>query len=219
MTEAAPLISREALLGNPTRAGGKVSPDGQWLSWIAPQDGVLNIWMAPLADRDAAKLMTHSTDRPVSQYMWSPDSACLLYVQDKGGDENYLLYRVDVASGEETNLTPFENTRVDIIGGSEHIRDQILIGLNNRDPQFHDVHQLDLNSGELTLVYENNAYAGFLADDTLTLRMAMAQNAAGGTDYFRMADNIVEEAPFTSTAMEDSMTTSPAGYTTDGSVL
>jgi dipeptidyl aminopeptidase/acylaminoacyl peptidase len=219
MTDTFPLIARDALLGNPSRAGGKISPDGKWLSWIAPHEGVLNIWIAPLQDREAAKRMTASTDRPISQYLWSPDSASLLYIQDKGGDENYLLYRVDVASGEETTLTPFENTRVDLVGGSETIRDRILIGLNNRDPQFHDVHLLDLNSGELTLVYKNNLYAGFMADDTLTLRMAMAQNADGGTDYFRMKDDAVEDTPFASTAMEDAMTTSPAGYTNDGSVL
>ena len=143
----------------------------------------------------------------------------MLYIQDKGGDENFLLYGIDIASGKETTLTPFENTRVNIIGGSESIRDKILVGLNNRDAQWHDVHLLDLNTGELTLVLENNDYAGFMADDTLTLRMAMKQNEAGGTDYFRVVDNAVEAEPFSATEMEDSLTTNPAGYTTDGSTL
>ncbi len=214
-----PLIPRDALFGNPTKAQGRISPDGKYLSWLAPKDGVLNIWMAPRDDLDAAKAMTSATDRPIRQHFWSPDSNSLLYIQDKGGDENFLLYSINVESGVETTLTPFENTRVDIIGGSETIRDKILIGLNNRDPQFHDVHLLDLNTGDLELVYENNSFAGFMADDTLTLRMAMRQNEAGGTDYFNVADNAAEEAPFVSTAMEDSMTTSPAGYTTDGSTL
>lgn len=214
-----PLIPRGDLFGNPTRAAGKISPDGQWLSWLAPKDGVLNIWLAPVDNPDAAKAMTEATDRPILQYMWAPDSKSLLYIQDKGGDENFLLYGVDIASGKETTLTPFENTRVDIVGGSESIRDKILIGLNNRDPQFHDVHLLNLNTGELTLVIENNSYAGFMADDTLTVRMALRQNEAGGTDYFRVVDNKVEEEPFTSTEMEDALTTSPAGYTRDGSIL
>lgn len=214
-----PLIPRGDLFGNPTRAAGKISPDGQWLSWLAPKDGVLNIWMAPADNPDQAKAMTDATDRPIRQYFWSPDSQSLLYIQDKGGDENFLLYGVNIASGEETTLTPFENTRVDIVGGSESIRDKILVGLNNRDPQFHDVHLLDLNSGELTLVLENNGYAGFMADDTLTVRMALCQNEAGGTDYFRVVDNSVESDPFSSTAMEDSLTTNPAGYTNDGSIL
>ncbi len=214
-----PLIPRDDLFGNPTRAAGQISPDEKWLSWLAPKDGVLNIWLAPADSPDDAKAMTEAEDRPIRQYMWAPDSNSLLYIQDKGGDENFLLYGVDIASGKETTLTPFENTRVDIVGGSESIRDKILIGLNNRDPQFHDVHMLNLNTGELTLVVENNSYAGFMADDTLTVRMALRQNEAGGTDYFRVVDNKVEEEPFTSTEMEDSLTTNPAGYTNDGSIL
>ena len=214
-----PLIPRDDLFGNPTRAAGKLSPDGKWLSWLAPKDDVLNIWLAPVDSPDNAKAMTEATDRPIRQYMWAPDSKSLLYIQDKGGDENFLLYGVDVVSGKETTLTPFENTRVDIVGGSESIRDKILIGLNNRDPQFHDVYLLDLNSSELTLIIENNSYAGFMADDTLTVRMAMRQNEAGGTDYFRVADNQVEDSPFSTTEMEDALTTSPAGYTRDGSIL
>ena len=214
-----PLIPRDDLFGNPTRTAGKISPDGKWLSWLAPKNGVLNIWMAPVTNPDDAKAMTNAEDRPIRQYMWAPDSKSLLYIQDKGGDENFLLYGVDIASGKETTLTPFENTRVDIVGGSESIRDKILIGLNNRDPQFHDVHLLNLNTGELTPVIENNSYAGFMADDTLTVRMALRQNEAGGTDYFRVIDDEVEEAPFTATEMEDSLTTGPAGYTRDGSIL
>ena len=214
-----PLIPRDALFGNPSRAMGKISPDGQWLSWLAPHNDVLNIWLAPASDPGDAKVMTQSTDRPIQQYMWSPDSGSLLYIQDKGGDENFLLYGINIASGKETSLTPFENTRVDIVAGSDSIRDAILIGLNNRDPQFHDVHRLNLNTGDLTLVLENNGYAGFMADDTLTVRMALRQNDAGGTDYFRVIDNAVEEAPFTATQMEDSLTTNPAGYTHDGQTL
>lgn len=217
--EAAPLIPREALFGNPTKAQGRISPDGKWLSWLAPHQGVLNIWVAPADDPDSGKPVTNSTDRPIRQHFWAPDTSAVMYIQDKGGDENFLLYKIDVESGEETVLTPFENTRVQIVGASETIKDKILIGLNNRNPQFHDVYLLDLDTGEMELVLENNGYAGFMADDTLTVRMAMRQNAEGGTDYFEVTGNVVAEEPFESTAMEDSLTTNPAGYTTDGSIL
>ncbi len=214
-----PLIPRDALFGNPTKSQGRISPDGAWLSWLAPHNEVMNIWVAPRDDLAAAKVISKADDRPIPQHFWAPDAKSILYIQDKAGDENFLLYRIDLASGEETSLTPFENTRVDVVGSSETIKDKILIGLNNRDPQFHDVHLLDLNNGDLTLVYENEGYAGFMADDTLTLRMAMSQNEDGGTDYFHVSDNVVGEEPFVTTAMEDSLTTSPAGYTNDGSIL
>ncbi len=214
-----PLIPREHLFGNPTRAGGQISPDGQWLSWLAPDNGVLNVWMAPRDKPDDARVMTKSTDRPISSYSWSPNSDSLLYIQDKDGDENYLLYQVDVASGEERTLTPFEDTRVQIVGASEHIRDTILVGLNNRDARYHDIWSLNLESGDLTLVYENTSYAGFLSDDDLQLRLAIRPNEAGGQDFFHIVDGTVEDEPFIATGLDDALTTGPAGFTRDGSTL
>ncbi|HEY8604645.1 S9 family peptidase [Tsuneonella suprasediminis] len=217
--DQAKLIPREDLFGNPTRAGGQLSPDGKWLSWLAPKDGVLNVFMAPAADPSAAKAMTASTDRPIRQYFWAPDSKSILYIQDKGGDENFLLYGVDVASGKETTLTPFEKTRVQLVGASTIQKDKLLVGLNNRDARFHDVYLLDLGSGKLTEVLQNDGYAGFLADNNLHLRMALRPNAEGGMDYFAIDDGKIADKPFTSTGLEDSLTTSPAGYTTDGKTL
>lgn len=217
--DAFSLIPRDHLFGNPTRAAGQISPDGQWLSWLAPRDGVLNIWMAPSGDPEAARPMSNDTERPIRDYFWAPDSRSLLYIQDKGGDENFLLYGIDVASGKETTLTPFENTRVHLVGGSDTHKDKLLIGLNNRDARFFDVHLLDLNSGALSLVLENNAFAGFMADDALQLRLAVLPNADGGTDYFRVVDNVVEDEPFKSTALDDALTTAPAGFTRDGKTM
>ena len=215
-----PLIPRDDLFGNPTRAAGQISPDGKWLSWLAPHDGVLNVWMAPKDDPDAARAMTASKDRPIRMYFWAGDARSLLYIQDKAGDENFLLYRVDAESGVETTLTPFENTRVQLVGGSHKHKDKVLIGLNNRDPSMFDVHLLDVNSGELAEVFRNEqSFAGFESDDNLDLRMAMKQNEAGGTDFFRVVGGEVEAEAFAATGLEDSLTTSPAGYTSDGSVL
>jgi dipeptidyl aminopeptidase/acylaminoacyl peptidase len=218
-SRSAPLIPREALFGNPTKSAGRLSPDGKWVSWLAPSNGVMNVWLAPASNPSAAKAMTAATDRPIRQYFWSPDSQRLLYIQDKGGDENFLLYGVDISSGQETTLTPFDKTRVVLIGSSTTQKDKLLIGLNNRDPRFHDVYLLDLTSGKMSEVMQNDGYAGFLADDTLALRMAIRANDAGGKDYFEIRDGKVADKPVASTGLEDSLTTSPAGYTTDGNTL
>lgn len=213
------LIARDALFGNPTRSAGSISPDGRWLAWLAPHDGVMNVWLAPFDTPDDARVMTRATERPIPQFFFAPDSRSLLYVQDKAGDENFLLYGVDLASGKETTLTPFENTRVGLIGGSEKIRDELLIGINNRNPEYHDPYRLNLNTGELTQIMQNDAYAGFVADDDLTLRIATAANAEGGMDFFRIEDGEVASEPFAATTIEDSLSTTPTGFTRDGKTL
>nr|WP_240048923.1 S9 family peptidase [Parerythrobacter lutipelagi] len=218
-SEAAALIPRDDLFGNPTRSNGRISPDGKWLSWLAPKDGVMNIWLAPTGNPDDARAMTSATDRPIRSYFWAPDSNSLLYVQDKGGDENFLLYGIDLASGKERTLTPFEDTRVQIFATSETIRDKVLVGLNNRDARFHDAHLLDLNNGELEMVMQNDGFAGFLADDNLDLRMAIRPNPSGGMDFYKIIDGAIAEEPSESTGLEDSLTTQPAGFTTDGKTM
>ncbi|MCW2338423.1 dipeptidyl aminopeptidase/acylaminoacyl peptidase [Sphingobium sp. B2D3A] len=215
----APIIERQRLFGNPDRAQLRVSPDGKYLSWLAPRDGVMNIWVAPADNPDQAKPMTAEKDRPIGVHYWTADSAMLLYVQDKGGDENYLLYGVDVATGVEKLLTPFEKTRVMIVGTSTTISDRILVGINNRDERWHDVYSLNLKTGALTEVIRGDGYAGFLADNNLVLRMALRPNAEGGYDFFRVTNNVVEDKPLSRTTLEDALTTQPAGFTTDGKTL
>ena len=216
---AVPLIERAKFFGNPSKTGGRLSPDGRWLSWVAPRDGVLNLWVAPLNDPAAARALTNERGRPIRNSFWAPDSKTLLYVNDQGGDENFRLYGVDVASGALKSYTPFDKTVVRIIGISPKVKDRVLVGLNNRDPRFHDVHSLDLASGKLTLVLQNEGYGSFSADRDLNLRLASRPNAAGGSDYFRISDNKVEATPMTSVGLEDSQTTAPLGYTADGKTL
>jgi len=216
----APLIERQKLFGNPSRSQGRVSPDGKWLSFLAPRDGVMNLWVAPISDPAAAKALTAEKTRPIRGYFWAPDSTAILFVNDKGGDENFLLYGVNITSGEQKTLTPFEKTRVEVIGVSNQVKDRILIGLNNRDPKWHDVYSLSLKDGALTKVLQNDGdYAGFIADDTLTLRAAVRSRPDGGKDYFKITTNKVDEKPYTNVGLDDSLTTEMAGYTTDGKTL
>jgi len=214
-----PLIERAKLFGNPSRSGASLAPDGKHLAWLAPRDDVMNIWIAPIDKLDAARPLTASKDRPIRTVFWSPDSSMVMYIQDKAGDENFLLYSVDVRSGGERTLTPFEKTRVQIVSVSPLIKDRILVGLNNRDPQWHDIHSLDLQTGKLTEIMRGDGYAGFVADATHALRLALRPNAAGGMDYFTVSDGKVSAKPVASTGLDDSLTTSPAGFTTDGKTL
>jgi dipeptidyl aminopeptidase/acylaminoacyl peptidase len=215
-----PLIPREKIFGNPTKTAGRLSPDGKWLSWLAPRDGVLNIYVAPASDPSKARAMTSEAKRPIRQYFWSPDSRQLLFINDAGGDENFLLYGVDVTSGEQRTLTPFEKTRVQIVNISSEVPGRILVGVNNRDPKWHDVHSLDLKTGKLTPVLTNTGgYASFIADEQLNVRIAAKSRPDGGTDYHRVSGGTVEGRPFEQVTLEDAQTTQPVGFTSDGKIL
>lgn len=211
----APLIERTKLFGNPSRSAGRVSPDGKWLSWLAPRDGMMNIWVAPVADPAKARPLTAEQARPIRQYFWAPNSSQILFLNDKGGDENFLLYGVDVASGAQKSLTPFEKTRAEIFGQSRHVKDRLLVGLNNRDPRWHDAYSLDLKTGKLTLVMKNDGYAGFGVDEQLKVRTAIKPRADGGVDVYRVENNVVAAKPDETIGFEDS-DTNPVGFTADG---
>ena len=218
LAQSAPLIERVKFFGNPTRAAARVSPDGKWLSWTAPRDGVMNVYVAPVASPGQAKALTAEKQRPIRQYFWAPDSKQILFVTDKGGDENFLLYGVDVASGKQTTLTPFEKTRAQVLGVSRSIKDRILVGVNNRDPRWHDVHSLDLATGKLTLVLQNDGFGSFLADDQLNVRFAVKPRADGGSEIYKVENGKVAPTPAETIAYEDNATT-PAGFTRDGKTL
>jgi dipeptidyl aminopeptidase/acylaminoacyl peptidase len=190
--EAAPppdLIPRQTLLGNPARSMARLSPDGRYIAFLAPREGVMNVWVAPAGNVDDAAPVTAETVRPVPSFFWSPDGSQILYIQDKGGDEDYLLYGVDLETRETRNFTPYENVRVTVAGISPEVEDAILIGLNDRDPRWHDVHRLDLESGEISLVRQNDGYAGFLADNQLELRLAALPLPDGGLRIERLAED------------------------------
>ena len=215
-----PLIPRTSLFGNPVKSAGKISPDGKSFAFIAPRDGVMNLWVAPIGDVAAAKPLTAETKRPIRQYFWSPDSKQLLFINDAGGDENFLLYGVDINTAAVRSLTPFQKTRVRLIQVSPDVPDRILVGINNRDAKWHDVYSLDLASGKLTPVLMNTGdYANFIADQKLVIRAASKARDDGGADYYRVAGNEVEATPFESVGLDDSLTTDPIGYTSDGKTL
>jgi dipeptidyl aminopeptidase/acylaminoacyl peptidase len=213
---APPLIARTKLFGNPSRAQAEISPDGKWLSWLAPRDGVMNIWVAPTATPGQARPLTAEKGRPIRTYSWAPDSSMLLFVNDKGGDENFLLYAVDVATGAQRTLTPFEKTRAEVIGRSRLVKARILIGLNNRDPRWHDVYSLDLKSGQLTKLVQNDGFGDFETDAQLNVRSAAKPLDDGGKAIYRVENNQIAASPEETISFGDAETTAPLSFSYDG---
>lgn len=215
-----PLIPRDVLFGNPDRAMPQISPDGKHLAYLAPVNGVLNVWVGPVNDPSAAKPVTADAVRGIRQYFWAFNNTHIVYLQDKGGDENWRAYSIDLtAANKETDLTPFDGVRADIAEVSRNFPDEILVSLNKRNPQFFDLHRVNVKTGELTLVRENDAgYADFVTDENFAIKLAAKYNAQGGVDWF----SIPESGPATvydTVPMEDTLTTNPVGFDTKGTTL
>jgi dipeptidyl aminopeptidase/acylaminoacyl peptidase len=212
------LIARDALFGNPERANVQISPDGKYLSWTAPVDGVMNVWVAPANDPSAARAVTSDKARGIRNYFWSYLPDTLLYLRDSGGDEDYHLYALNLTSQQSRDLTPYAKTRAYVTGISPTQPGSILVGMNDRDAKWHDLYRVDLTSGARTLVEKNtHEISGYTADGDYNLRYATHSRADGGADILKRVGNgwqKAEDIPF-----EDMMTTDILGLTNDGKTL
>ena len=213
------LIPREALFGNPERALVMISPDGKYLSWIAPVNGVMNVWVAPADKPGEGRAITSDTARGIRNYFWSYLPDTLLYVRDTGGDEDFHLYSVNLATGKSTDLTPFPKTTAQVVATSHAQPGSILVGMNDRDPKWHDLYRVDLASGKRTLVEKNDdQIGGYIADDGYQVRYATRSRPDGGQDVLQ-PDGQGGWKTYSDIPFEDSLTTQPAGLTTDGKIL
>jgi len=188
-----PLIDRELFFGDPQLANVQISPDGRWLSFAKPYKGTLNIWLQPIRDGELGEAfpITASERRPITQFFWSPDSRYILYVQDKDGDENYHLYRIILAEAtpgqipKAVDLTPREGIRVQPYAFPRNKPQIAYIGLNDRNPSLHDLYELDLATGRLTLLYKNeDGVLGWGIDDLGRIRFAGKVSPEGGTELY-----------------------------------
>lgn len=210
-----PLIPRKVLFGNPDRAAARFSPDGTKISFLAPVDGVLNVWVGPSDAPGAAKPVTQDKGRGIQRYFWSYTGQHLIYLQDQAGEENDHVYLVDVETRETRDLTPIQGVRAEIVGVSHRTPGEILVGLNDRNPELHDLYRVNLLSGERTLIEENPGFSSYLTDEDLKVRFAMRMTPDGGNECLKR-DTEGEWKSYFTIGMEDSLTTSPVGFTKDG---
>lgn len=214
----AALIARDTLFGNPDKAAARISPDGKKLAYLAPVKGVLNVWVGPIGDPDAAKPVTDDRKRGVRSYFWAFTNRHILYSQDAGGDEDWHIYCTDLESGKTTDLTPIEKVAAQIEGVSHKYPDEILIGLNNRNPELHDIFRVNITTGARELLQENPGFAAFLTDDEYRVRLGIKYTPDGGQSV-QEPDGKGGWKEYTKIEMADTLTTSPAGFDKTGEKL
>lgn len=247
--EDAAIISRSVLFGNPDRGQVRVSPDAKHIAFLAPHNGVMNIFVAPVDAPANAKPITNETARGIRQFQWSFTNQHVLYLQDIGGDENWKIFAADISSAAPAvrDLTPFEQIlgpdnkpilqangkplrpTARIAATSERFPTRIVVGLNKRNPQFHDLYLLDVLSGELTLLYQNDRFGSFILDADYGVRLGLQPAPDGGQEIFQNTGSPTPAAPgkpvgaqwepFQTIPQADALTTRVVGYNADASLL
>jgi dipeptidyl aminopeptidase/acylaminoacyl peptidase len=186
---SSPLIPRDVLFGNPERANPQISPDGAQLGYLAPVNGVLNVWIRTIGKNDD-RAITDDKYRGIRNFLWQYDNKHILYTQDTGGDENWRLHQTDIATKQTKDLTPYEKVRVDIAAYDWKTPDTILVQMNKRDPQVFDIYRVDLKSATVDIDTQNPGdVAGWQADNALQIRAAQVQTPDGGT-IVRVRDDL-----------------------------
>ena len=176
----APLIPLNVLFAESEKDEGRLSPDGALLLYLAPLEGKLGVWVRTLGSNDDRPVACDPT-RPIHWARWQGDGKHVLYLQDRGGDENFDLFRVDLLGGAPERLTSGAGTRALPLTIEARFPDEILITLNQRKPSLMDVHRIHFPSGEMALDTENPGdVLLWLADNLLNVRAAIAKSASGG---------------------------------------
>jgi dipeptidyl aminopeptidase/acylaminoacyl peptidase len=202
------VIPRAALFGNPEKTQARLSPDGKFVSFIAPKDGVLNVWVGPRNDASAAKPVTNDTKRGIRQHFWSYDNKHVLYLQDEGGDENFHIYATDVVAGTTKDLTPYK-ARAEVMGLSWKKPGVVAVGLNDRAEEWHDLWEVNIATGKRTLIEQNSQeFGGYDLDLDLKPKLALKSDA-NGNEVFRKAGG--KWVSLLKYGQEDSITTGTIG--------
>ena len=206
-----PLLDREIFTGDPQYASAQLSPDGRFVAFRKPHEDVMNVWVKAIDEPfEEARLLT-ADERPVVGYFWTEDGRYVLYVQDRGGDENFHVYAIDPAATAEAttgvpparDLTPLEGIRASIYAVPEATPGVIWVGLNDRDPAWHDLYRLDIASGERTRVYENSErITGFEFDLEGRPRLAIRSAEDGSTEILPFHDGAVGNVIYSCTVQE-----------------
>ena len=168
-----PTIPLEDFFKNPEKTYYKISPDGEYLSFMAPYENRMNINVQRRGS-DSVTQLTAETDRDIAWYIWANENR-ILYLKDDGGNENFKLYGVDIDGSNLKCLTDFEGVRTTIIDDLEDIPDYMIIGLNKRDATVFDPYRININTGDMEMLAENPGnIVGWMTDHDGKLRLAFA---------------------------------------------
>lgn len=171
--EQQPIIPLRDFFRNPEGASYQVSPGGDYISWMAPWESRLNVFVQPVDGSGEPQRLTDATERDLAGYFWAAKDQ-IVYLQDDGGDENFHLYAVDADGANRRDLTPFPGVRVGVVDDLRDDEDHLLISMNQRDARVFDVLRLNTRNGTMEMVAENpGSVSSWITDHDGQVRAAV----------------------------------------------
>src|SRR6266478_2861403 len=202
-----PLIPRGVLFAGADRSVVRLSPDGRRIAFLAPIDGVLNLWVADVRDPTRARPLTKVTDRDLGPWIvWLHNNRHVVFFREQGGDENWRAHRVDLSTGDVLALSPGPGVKAYLQQASRHFPDELLIAHNQRDQRFSDIFRVNVATGASTLLLANDRFAWVFTDPQFRVRFGVCQTDVGDTEYLQRGAGGDWEL-FTRIDMADAMTT------------
>ena len=209
------LIPRKVLFGNPDKASVLISPDGKKIGYLAERKGVLNVYIADRAYPNKAVPITNDKKRGIRNYFWAYDNKHILYIQDKDGDEDWHIHKANIDTLKVKDLIPFKNTLSFIVKLSERIPNKIVIAMNNRDPRYFDLYEVNLVSWKLKLMHKNEEQLidQIISEDNgeYKFRFATKVNDDGSQTIYSIKENLKLE-PFLEIPIDDHGRTHIIGF-------
>lgn len=178
-----PLIPREILFGNPEKTSPRLSPDGKYLAYIAPdENNILQVWLRTVGQEDD-QIITADKKRGIRIFFWTYNPDQLMYMQDSDGDENFHLYLVNIKSKIVRDLTPFQGVKAEPIDLDPKFPNLVLVGMNLNNPQTFDVFRINLENGAVEFDTQNPGnIVSWTADADFQIRAATASTPDGGSE-------------------------------------
>lgn len=216
MAQRPPVVPLEDFFKNPEKSSFNLSPDGKYISYMAPYESRMNIFVQKAGSQKAVRI-TSETDRDIAGYFWANNSR-ILFLKDNGGDENFALFGVDMDGKNARCLTCFEGVRTQIIDDLEDQPDFVIVGLNKRNAMVFDPYRLNIKTGEMVMLAENPGnIQGWMTDHEGKLRVATAI-VDGVNSQLLYRDNENEEfRPLITTNFKETL--SPEFFTFDNKKL
>jgi dipeptidyl aminopeptidase/acylaminoacyl peptidase len=178
------MIPLEDFFRKPDKSAPRISPDGSHLAYLSPWKRRMNLFVTDLRSGRSTRV-TAATDRDIEGHVWANDER-ILYVRDRGGDENFRLYAVGRDGSNPLDLTPFDGVKCAIVDELEQIDDEVLFQMNRRDARVFDVYRLNVRSGEMRLVAENPGNVQvWMTDHDGRLRVAVTTDGVNSSLLYR----------------------------------